>query len=271
MLVVNSWENEFRALYGGSWPSSYCCLDVESSGLNMSLDVVLEFGHCIVRDREISERYSLVLDWTNHPVVADQWLRRRLKELASHYRGKGLDYELTYDKLRKEGIKPEEAFDFYRHFFDLVFQEQLPLITFNGMGFDYPMIEANFRGFTETDFSVENERVIDLGAVFKATEAGPADSFLPKPGEELYAYFRRICRRPVKIGWSLEKAIERYGISKELENERMHRAGTDSFALYLLMEKMRNEVRELTPVTEKPVQASPRRKSKKRRRRQRLY
>ena len=66
-MILNYWPSFFRAKLGedGMLPRSYCCIDTETTGFHFDQDLVTEWGHVLVVDGVITDRLSLVIDWTD--------------------------------------------------------------------------------------------------------------------------------------------------------------------------------------------------------------
>ena len=65
-MIVNHWPATFRKLYGGGWPRDYFVIDVETTGLDLQNDLIVEFGHCLVRNGTVVDRLTTIVDWTKH-------------------------------------------------------------------------------------------------------------------------------------------------------------------------------------------------------------
>src|SRR4051812_10050469 len=131
-MIVNYWPQWFRHLYGTDWPDTYCCIDVETSGWSDDRDVITEWGHCLVVDGKIVDQLSLILDWTNHPVVPDNWLRTRMNGLRQGMEMRGCCCHITYDRMRDEGMKPKAAFEFIRAFTSKLFKQNIIAVLHGG-------------------------------------------------------------------------------------------------------------------------------------------
>jgi hypothetical protein len=246
-MIINSWTPRFRSLYGGSFPESYACVDCETSGLNFEKDLVIEFGACLVKDRVPVNRLNLVIDWTNHDVVPDDWLKHRLDTLARHMEEDGRSWRLTYDVLKREGVKPQEALEFVLEYLEAFQEEGILLASHNGYSFDERMLAANFDGFLGVpDFRFGENGMFDTGAIEKASQLPTDDRMLPRPLDTMESYFRRVCNAQIKgVRWNLDNhCMNKYRLfeKKGVDRSQCHTAGFDAYLVHLLMEEYRSRV-----------------------------
>ena len=145
-MIVNFWPTWFRQLYGGDWPQDYCCIDVETSGYSFDKDVITQWGHCLVQDGRVVDRLSLIIDWTEHPVVPDHWLRSRLLSVEQSMELVGKRCHINYQRMQDEGMKPDKALSFIRDFTDTLKRKGTLFVAHGGI-FDEKMLSANMTGF----------------------------------------------------------------------------------------------------------------------------
>lgn len=255
-MIVNRWGPTFTRLYGHRWPLSYCAIDTEYTGGNEDKDLIVEIGHTLVRDGTVVDRLSLVLDWSNHPVVPDDWVRGALDRIALRMLQKGSKWRFTYDTMRKEGIKPERALAFYWKLFETVREQGIPFAAHNGYYADERLLAGVFKGFLGKRFSFGENNLFDTGAIEKATLciehpdrniSGDPSVWLPRADDSMGTYFCRIATTPVKgVLWNLKKCVEKYRLAEEhgLDVSQHHTAGYDSFCVHLLMEVFRAQIKE---------------------------
>ncbi len=239
-MIVNYWPDWFRALYGGAWPRSYCCVDTETTGYYHTEDVVTEWGHCLVEDGKVVDRLSLVVDWTGRDVPPDFWLRNRLFRVKQSMEFSGKACHMTYGRMQKEGMKPERAFAFIQQFTDTIKTKRIPFVLHNH-SFDEKMLSVNFLQFGFGKGFSFGDLLIDTEAIEKASQIPENVRVHPKKSDSLRDYFLRVkhtrvnglksnmdehCFPKYKLG-------EKYGIAKA----DLHSAKTDSYCCHLLMQE----------------------------------
>jgi DNA polymerase III epsilon subunit-like protein len=241
--IVNYWPEWFRALYGGSWPVDYCAIDVETTGLDPGLDVITEWGHCLVRDGEVQEQVTLVLDWTRHKTVPDDWLRGRLKTAQRQIELAGGTFSMSYERMQAEGRRPEEALSFIRDVLARVREAGIPFVAHHA-SFDEQMLDGNFAGFCIADgFRYDDNGFFDTAAIEKANQLVGDRRVHPLPGDTLRSYFQRVQQaRSPGVRSNLDRHCYqkyRFGEKHGIARQEMHSALTDALCCRLLMEEYR--------------------------------
>ncbi len=145
-MIFPYWSAEFRRQFGGAWPRNYLCFDTETSGFDMKRDVIMQIAHCLIEDGKEVSNLDVVLDWSDHPVVPDAWLRQKLKYTAESMLARtGRKFHWTYERMKEEGIRPpEKVLQFYLDLFNKT--QHLPIAAHSG-NFDENIFEANLAGF----------------------------------------------------------------------------------------------------------------------------
>lgn len=250
-MIINHWGSRFASLYNFCWPESYLTLDTEWTGHNPDKDLIVEIGHTLVRDRTAVDRLSLVLDWSDHPVVPERWVRESLRRMAAKMAAAGKTWRFTWEVMTEEGVKPEQVLSFYLKLFTSVKEQGLCFVAHNGYTADIQMLQSHFAGFLGKKFDFGVNQFIDTGGIEKATQALESNdpkirenrsAWLPQPNDTLESYFRRITGRPAKgIFWNLPGCVQKYQLAERhaLDTSQAHTAGYDSFVVHLLMEEFR--------------------------------
>jgi hypothetical protein len=250
--IVNYWPAWFRALYGGDFPRSYCCVDVETTGYSFDRDLITEWGHCLVKDGKIVDELSLVVDWTSHAVVPDHWLRRRLDSVRYGMQLSGLTCHMSWERMESEGLKPDKALGFIRDFTSTLQKKGVLFVTHGGT-FDEKMICANLRGFKAAEgFSFGDNGMIDTEGVAKASQMPGNPRFHPQKNDTLRSYFHRVrYTRAAGLKSNLDThCFERYGFEKHgVVRSDMHAALVDCRCVHYLMEEFRGLIK---PAPEDP-------------------
>lgn len=239
-MIVNYWPDWFRGLYGGEWPRSYCCVDIESSGYSFAEDVVTEWGHCLVEDGKVVDNLSLVIDWTGRDNPPDHWLRRKLLQLDQGMRFAGKTCHMSHDLMRAEGMKPEKAFNFITKFTDTIKEKRIPFVFHNG-SFDEKMLAGNYLQFKFGKGFSFGDVFIDTEGVEKASQAPDNARMHPQRNDSLRDYFHRVRYTRIQgIKSNMEphcytkyRFKEKHGITQDM----LHGAKMDSYCCHLLMEE----------------------------------
>ena len=252
-MIVNHWQPTFTQAYGHIFPESYLCLDLEYTGWSAEKDLVWEIGHVLVEDRMVTDRLSVILDWTRHDVIPQRWLRDAIARSNARMAAAGKDNHLTWELLQT-GIHPDEALKFCYQLIRKAQQRELCFVGHNIYSTDERMLKAHFEGFLSKEFHWEDNDAFDTGGIEKASlamEQGKGDLkarktwWLPEPGDTLRSYFHRVCHYPAKgIKWNLSDAIDRYGLiaKNNLDMRQAHRADFDAYLSHLLMEQYRSDI-----------------------------
>jgi hypothetical protein len=251
-LIVNRWPAWFRNLYGGEWPHNYVCFDIETTGYSFKQDVITEIGHCLVQDGKIVDELTIVLDWTNHDIVPDAWLRRALTQVQNSMAASGRRYHITYEKMQADGMEPEKALAFYRDLFETFKSKDMIFASHGGYVFDETMISANFTGFgiDAKGFHLGDNNMLCTDGLEKATQIPDHPRVQVVTGDTLRSYFHRV-RYTNKAGIKSNldtHCFNKYDFAHKYGMHRrdLHGAGPDCRCVHYLMEEYRSRI---TPAT----------------------
>jgi DNA polymerase III epsilon subunit-like protein len=245
-MIVNYWSKNFRALFGGTWPTSMCCVDLETSGFSPERDVIVEWGHVLVDNGKIVDRLSLVIDWTDHPVVPMHWLSSRLRSVRQGMELAGKRYHHSIERMRAEGVKPDQALPFINEFVQTIKKRGVIFVGHN-IVFEEKMLCANFLGFniTRDGFSFGDNGFLDTEGIEKASQALTNPRMYPRSGDTLRDYFHRVKYTNIAgLKSNLDDhCSDKYGFAKHgVRREDMHAAEVDAYCSYLLMEAFRSMI-----------------------------
>ena len=239
------WSHHFQTLYGSSLPRSYLAYDLESSGFSRQNDLILEWGHCLVRDTKIVDRNAIYLNWYALPdVVPSGWLDSRLDRIKFEMQAAGRAWHITPELLKTKGVHPKRAIQFiYDLFQTVIAQPDMAIVGHNIRAFDSQMLESSFAQDLGIDFTFPLGRVFDTGVIEKASQMAGDDRLTPKHGESFDDYMHRINYTKLSgVKWNLDPhCIEKYGLtaSHGIGRDAMHGAGTDAYVVHLLFERYR--------------------------------
>lgn len=250
-MIVNFFPTWFRSLYGGTWPNTYCCIDLETTGYSFDRDVITEYGHCLIEDGKVTDRLSLVIDWTDHPVVPLHWLKERVGSLQRHMDMAGKVCHTSIEKMQAEGMKPQKALPFIRDFLATIASKQIPFVLHGGM-FDEKMLAGNFIGFeVAKGFSFGDNGWIDTEGVAKASQIPDNPRVHPRRNDTLRDYWHRVKYTKVNgIKSNMDEyCYDRYKLAEQgIKLTDTHAADVDAYCCHLLMQAFAKEIVE-TPVT----------------------
>lgn len=243
-MILPLLAQRFSAQWG-ELPSSYLSFDIETMGLVRDWDLPVEIGHTLVVDRKPVETTALLLDWTRHPSVDQEWLRDRLQqckfntEHTKHGMPSGKTYHFTFERLRDEGVSPQEALTYYHDLLLWARREYGAFIGQNAWFFDAELFPLTLEEFTGREFSFADNELFDTGGLFKAASCRPP--LLPATQDTLRSYFLRVrshCARGVR--WNIGHCVDTLGILADgWDPALLHTAGTDSFVVHRLFERLR--------------------------------
>jgi len=246
-MIISHWSQDFRNQYGDRFPVDYTCFDTETTGFSRDSDLIVEWGHCIVRDREVTDRLNVIINWFGAGLVPDEWISTALKRVARKVKlNTGNTFHVTEEKMKKKGVPVDEALPWIHELLTTVIDNGEFLVSHNGWNYDFEMIHAHFRDFMEVEFDIPPNQMIDTGAVEKASQMVEDDRIHPKPGETLKAYFKRVAYfRAPGVTWNLgDWCFHKYRLGEKYgaDPSKAHQAGYDAWMLHLLMEEFRGMI-----------------------------
>lgn len=242
--VLRHFDRYFNRRFKAGLPSNYCCWDLETTGFKRDDDLILEIGHCIVHNREPANRMATLLDWTRSDHVDQTWLRDQLAyvkekvERDEDGNPSGKHFHITYDRLRDEGVPPEDALEFYFDLFTRIHDGGGFFVGQNSYGFDAEFFACQTDEFLGERFVFEPDSMIDVGALEKSTQLG----MIVFDDETLKDYFRRVAHYSRKgVKWNIEHCAAKYNLAElyDLDLSKLHGAGEDSYICHLIYEEIR--------------------------------
>jgi len=238
--VETEWFKSLRRLM--YFPETYVTFDLETSGIDREEDLIVQFGYCVVVDKELVSRDSFLFDWTRRLSAPDvEWFKAKIERVRSDFASRGQHYGMSLDRLCGEGIHPDEALSACSAFFDDWHSQRGYFIGHNVLSFDGPILSSNFKRFASRSFWLTKDmNVIDTGMLAKASQL----KLLPGPEERVFDFAHRVARTNGHDRfWSLDRAcVPGLGLDKKhgLHAERMHDAEYDAYVTHLLFEEFRS-------------------------------
>lgn len=234
-----------RAKRFRNFPNEYLVIDVETSGVQFGLDLILGVGYSLVIDRKEVDRGNFVLDWTRHPRVDQRWLRQRIVECKQnvewkHGKPTGRTYQFSYERLRQDGSDPLEVLREYLALLNDIRDDGQFFVAHNGYHFDVRLLQEHFDTFLKQTFKLDDNELIDTGMIEKGSRA----SMIPWEGDSVRTWSERVYKQWLKgVSWALDKhCIPYYGIDKKynIDLSQAHDAGFDCWMTHLLLEHWRD-------------------------------
>jgi DNA polymerase III epsilon subunit-like protein len=243
-ITVNGLFNLMRGRFA-SFPNDYLVVDTETSGTDPRKDVITQMGHCLVKGRKVVDQAGLVLDWTRHPSVDQEWLRGRLISTKYQVEFKdgqptGKTYHMSYERMRQEGANPDAVLREYLEWFKDIRQSKMFFVAHNGWHFDGQMFTFHFHRLFNEHWAFDDYELFDTGMVAKAAQS----SVGPWPGETPKQFCARVYAQRLKgVRWALDTyCVPTFGLAEKyhLDMEAAHDADFDCFVTHLLMEEWRD-------------------------------
>lgn len=233
--ILNKWSAEL-----GELPRDYITYDIETTGVDPNVDLIVEIGYCAAIDCRAEEYHTHVLDWTQVPTVDQHWLRHRLDACAKHFKKAGRTYHMSFERMRKEGSHPEVVLEEYRQLFDEARQSNIMIAGHNAVQFDNDFFEQAVYEWLQRDDWTFPSLVFDTAAVLKATQL----DMPPHPEESLHDYFVRVLERPATgIAYNLDSfCVEHFDLKSkfpDIDFSSAHSAGFDAMVTHLILEEFR--------------------------------
>jgi hypothetical protein len=235
-----------------NFPHDYLVVDVETSGIEVGRDLILQFGYCLVIDGKVEAADNILLNWFARPdLVPGDWLQQRLARCKEHVerrdgRPTGRKYHFTPAKV-KEGIDPLEGLAVARDLIDGARAEKVFLVAHNGYHFDARILRSHFGHFLGTDFEVGDDEMFDTGMVEKASQT----NLVPWSGESIKHWSKRVqADRARGVRWSLDKTcVEKYALDVNygVDTADAHDAGYDCVVTHFLFETYKERARRDAP------------------------
>jgi len=251
LLTRMSATRKFR-----NFPRDYLVVDIETTGVELGLDLIVQIGHCVVIDGKPVDRVATLLDWSRVPAIDSRWLSDRLARVKRHVetdkqgQPTGKKYHITYDRLTQDGVEPVAVLNVYRDWFDHVRADNMFFVSHNGIKFDGPFLNEAFTRWLDKPFIFDPLEMLDTGMVEKALRANE----LPWPEETAANFYSRVGAMRLKgVRWALDAfAIPQHGLDVKhgLDLSAAHSADFDCYMCHLLFEHYLEKTAALQPAKE---------------------
>lgn len=229
------------------FPSTYLVLDCETTGFSKAKDFMIDAGWAVIRDNQIVNHTSMLLNWALVPGVDCGFIRSQLQRQASDYAKQGRPHYYPWERLVAEGGHPMEVIHAYSTLIYDHIKDPNSMIVGHGLWrFDREVIDSHTQRFLQGYLLPwQHNTIIDTGLIEKAAQIGSR----PWASETLDDWMRRVNNAFAKVKWNLEgHCVPKYRLAAQhnLDMRLMHTAGFDCVLIHLLFQKYRELCRILT-------------------------
>ena len=233
------------------FPKNYTCVDIETSGLNPTSNLICSIGHTIVRDCKPVDTSLSYLNWTSEIAIDQAQLIYDLNTVQRHMEAKGKAFLHSYSTLREKGRPPRIVLNEYLQLFELMEENDEIMVCHNGFAFDVPFLENTISRWVlsvlRERFEFNPDLVYDTGIIEKASQL-PLDGIinpLPSADETMKDFAARIGKiRMAGIYWALDGYCnDKYNLMEKagVDMSMAHAADTDSLLTHYLLEEQRRQ------------------------------
>lgn len=226
-------------MYKGIYSDDYFVLDLETTGVDFLVDLVLEAGWAVIRNRKVVHCGGIVFDWSRHPFVSWDRVCSRMADLRQRFAEKGRTYHFTPERLQQEGIPAEQATQqLFAFLADMLNRNRLT-VGANLFQFDRHMLDGFFHRYAQQQLPWQQTTIFDVGLMEKAVQ----QYSVPFPEDSLYAWQTRIAKPPYNVRWALDNWITpkyRLSIRHGVDNANAHGGAYDSLVIHRTYETFRD-------------------------------
>lgn len=234
------WLKHFAEWVPHALPTSYIALDTETIGPGND-QLVTDIGYVIVKNSEVVERATWVLNWTDeayHEWVSPEWVDEAC-QIMTRVMHRPLNVDV--DRMRKEGEDPRTVLRRTLKLLEDVVRHRLPLVGNNVEHFDVRVLGNHFNEWLDgATFDKTPLAILDPGLLFKALRSTPTP--LPRYSDNLPKYLKRIKGLSNGQKYGLEYCLSETGLLSNLDPTQLHGAEYDSYCSHLLFEQLRKEL-----------------------------
>lgn len=244
-MISRYWPSAFRRRYLREryWPQHFLILDIETTGLDVRVDLPVQVGAVKVSDGQVVETAGFLVNWLaadGSPVEPDNFIRR-YKATRDMMQRNGKGDLPSLERLQREGVQPSEAFARLSALMDWRQQQDAFLAGHNCVRYDLPLLHNTCQRCKHTERFLLEDRVWDTALLEKSWQLWQEGdlSILPKTHETLLGYWQRVAdRRAYGIRFSLDFCLQRYLSGP---SERRHDAVEDALLVWNLLQCWQQE------------------------------
>jgi DNA polymerase III epsilon subunit-like protein len=180
--------------------NDYVVLDMETSGLDPTADLVLQFGCVIVRAGKIVHTTRAYLNWVQPGFITEETLRNKMASVAAHMMDRGSAYRLSYDTVIAEGQDPRFFLPALLETLHEALANGLAIVGHNLVAYDLVMLSRLITQVTGSRLLVGTGAVWDTGML----EKGRQMRHIPSMYENQIQWFNHIANARRRIKWKLD-------------------------------------------------------------------
>ncbi len=234
-MANNEWFKELKAV-GYPLPTSYLVFDLETTGVEIDKDLVVQLGYLNVIDDVPQAPVTCLLNWSECQDIDHEWLKNRLFNTKQRMAEKGSNYLFTYDDIINKGKNYKDVLTAVYLAFKEHEKSGCYFLGHNSFTFDKRFLLGQFHRFLELDFNFHPLQQIDTGLLAKAASMNIA------PISDLERFYHTTYKSYGKgHAWGLVHCIEDYGLTAEnlINIQNAHNAGYDCYLTHLLFQKFK--------------------------------
>ena len=227
--------------------SDYVVFDVETSGIQVGEDAVLQIGQLVTRSGKAVYQGGAYLNWYKSSVFDHNWLSNRIQSTAAIMASKGLQFRSTAAHIREEGVDPGDALTAWADTIQGAIDSGCRLVGHNIVAFDLPILCRQVHEVLGRKLLIPPEAIFDTGMFEKARQL----CFEMDVRENMVEWCWRVHAQRSRVKWKLDghcadlyKLWERSG----LVSTQAHDAVADCVLTHHLYEAIR-ELLSLTKGT----------------------
>ena len=207
-------------------PDSYLVCDTETSGFSVDRDLILQYGFCVVVDREVHSSFAIIIDRGPDMVISKGALEC---------------HGITHERMKKEGVAPAEGIGMIMDTFSTYRKNGLMFVGHNIINFDAPFFEYEARN-AGRPFKFGDNEILDTGMIVKASRLG---MYYDKM-DTLRSFAKRVSSvRARGVKWSLDGyCFDSFDLGRRagVYKDEAHDAGVDCLLTHHLFEALREGV-----------------------------
>lgn len=227
----------------GSLPDSYLVFDIETTGVDINLDLPAQLGWAIVENNRVVDSGARLLNWMDGKSEEDKaWLSNRILFTKRNFEFKngfatGKIYSVSVDRM----LTGENPVKVLSDFYNLVAEcrnNGFGFIAHNGLRHDQPIIDRVMSEVTDGElrFRFKAKDYFDTLAIEKSVQLFPEIS----PNESWLDFARRAYHLGgYKVKGSLDKHCSaKYDLPKkyDLNMDKAHEADFDCILTHYLLQ-----------------------------------
>lgn len=208
------------------YPDRHIVFDTETSGIDVVLDLILEFGWAFAESRKITDTAGVIINWKGHPNVDWEDLCARMDRCKLSMEAKGRTCHFTPQRLLDEGIPHEIAIP---QIHGLILDAMRGLtVGHNFWSFDRKMLDAFRIRFVDGErYAWHDNAIFDTGMAERAAQLNR----VPWSNDTMASWHERASKPPYKgVRWALDDwMVPKYNLAQRygLDTGLAHTAGAD--------------------------------------------